>query len=821
MKLSQTVKRDMKLSLKTIRFEFPRFICFFAVLFLLQGLFCSILTLYVNNDRTQLSFLESEYRTESGSLYHLKLMGCNDTQRSILHNIDMDQDEDKRIFTLLGADVTQSTDGSRRQYDLYIRFEEDVEESWEMFRARYRTALAEQGPYSEAPTLLLSYKIEQAAGRAVLILQLTLVVALGALAVWVLHTIMTNHYKFTYGVYMSFGANFWRLFRTSIWEMVWAALFTWVPAIGVANLICWLLFKRSGLGFSVSVGVCLLTLVISLLTVGISVFASIKAVSRKAPVRHLVADDNSNLIRSPRHSASLIGATFPGTIGRLSFRRFGKYSLRLLSTALAFAMLFVGIATLGACYRRMLEADEPLFRVDFALPTYLFPSDEEDGTEDGEEENNSPEDGTDPADPDTPESTDAPETEETEDPKEEIVIDYSQYGYTDAFSQLFREIPHLGTVLKESKLPARGIHSHVRLYEANMKLGAGGVSLRQNGTDWRYQMNVNYQSLDEEIIRAFAYLGYGIEGSLEAVLTEPNTVAVTDSFLGAQRFDWEIGDVIYIATLDGSYDAARLVAQSTMYVTDEDHILLEYLNQCNYRYKAYTVGAILSDLPAERSWSVFFSPAGYKDATGMEPLYECAQIYGKKGITETEEAEMKEWLRKTALLNDTMSVVDLQTRLSLQMDANKNYAGVFMLFAAVLLLVSVTVWVISQILFYYKRRGEFELYLAVGAPLSGIRRLIFQDALLYAGVAAGLFALLAPVVSWLIHRGIGYVTVLIGGDMLPSFELPLAVYFIGMAVTAVAAWISTVIPYFTYRRAGSPLQGAPANTVPQEENAHE
>ena len=583
MKLLDSVKRDVKLTLKTIRFEFPRFICFFVVLFLLQGLFCSILTLYSNNDRTQLDYLESEYRAPNGELYHLKLLGCNETQRAILHNFDMDQEEEKEIFTLLGADITQTTDGLHRQFDLYVRFEGDVEESYQTFRARYSYALSEQGQYVEETTLLLSYELEQAANRAVLILQLTLVVVLGALAVWMLHSIMTNHYKFTYGVYMSFGANFLRLFRTSVWEMIWAALFTWLPAVGVANLICWLLFRNSGLGFAISIGGCLLTLLISLLTVCISVFASIRSVSRKPPVRHLIADDNSNLIRSPRHSASLVDSTFPGSIARLSFVRFRKYVLRLLGMALSFAMLFVGLITLSNCYQRMLDTPRPLYQVDFAVPMYTSSS------TDAESDGNAGDAGED-AVSDTPASSDeaAPDgsdsTSDSGSDSEEV--DYASYGYTDAISEVFAEIPHLGTVLKESTYPARALHSHIRLDESAAKIGAGGVSLSQDGTDWRYQMNVNYQSLDSEIIRSFEFLGYGIEGSLESVLTEPGTVAVTDSFMGSVKFDWEIGDVIYVAKVSGSLSDAQKVEQSMLYVTDEDQILLAYMQQCSYEYTA-------------------------------------------------------------------------------------------------------------------------------------------------------------------------------------------------------------------------------------------
>ncbi len=821
MKLLDTVKRDVKLSLKTIRFEFPRFICFFAVLFLLQGLFCSILTLYSNNDRTQLSYLESEYRAPNGELYHLKLLGCNETQRAILHNIDMDQEEGEEIFTLLGADITQTENGALRQYDLYIRLEGDVEASYRSFRNQYQAAISAEGPYEESQTLLLSYRLEQVANRAVLILQLTLVVVLGALAVWVLHTIMTNHYKFTYGVYMSFGANFLRLFRTSVWEMIWAALFTWLPAVGVANLICWSLFQKSGLDFSVSIAGCLLTLLISLLTVGISVFASIKAVSRKPPVRHLIADDNSNLIRSPRHSTSLVGATFPGGIGRLSFGRFGKYMLRLFATALSFAMLFVALITVGDCYQRMLDTPRPLYQVDFYVPSYLSQSEEDDQNADSSEfEETSGNDQTADSNGDDGESESSSDVGSVEE-EETVFIDYSLYGYTEEMSRIFSEMPYLGTVLKECYYPARGIRSHVRFDESATKFGAGGVSLSSNGVDWRYQINVDYQSLDEEIIASFEYLGYDVEGSLESVLNEPNTIAVTDSFMGAVQFDWEIGDVIYIAKVAEPIRAAVLVEQEMLYVTDADKILLAYLKQCNFEYTEYTIGAIISDMPTEENWSIFFNSDDFEAVTGYAPLYESVEIYAESGITEEEEAEIYEWLRKASLVYDDLSVIDLHARLSRQIDENKNYSGVFTLFAVVLLLVCTIVWLISQILFYYKRRGEFELYLSIGAPLDGIRKLFVQDALLYAGVSAGIFALLALPVSWVIHRVIGYVTIFIGGDMLASFRLPVLAYLIGIAVCALCGFVSTMIPYFTYKKHGSPLHRGPSEPSRQEESVNE
>lgn len=833
MKLSDTIKRDVKLSLKTIRYEFSRYLCFFMVLFLLQGLFCSILTLYANNDRTQLAYLESEYQTESGSLYHLKLLGCNETQRALLHNIDMDQEENEEIFTLLGADVTKTTDGAQRRYDLYIRFEGETEASYEAFVSRYRTALEEEGPYVEGQTLLLSYQLERAGDRAVLILQLTMVVVFGALAVWVLHSIMTNHYKFNYGVYMAFGANFLRLFRTAIWEMVWAALFTWLPAVGLANLFCWLIFRDAQLGFSVSVAGCLLTLLISLLTVGIAVFASIKTVSRKPPVRHLIADDNSNLIHSPRRSKQLIGTTFPGGLGWLSFGRYWKYGLRLLAMTLSFAMFFVGAITLGNCYQRMLDDPRPLYQVNFSVPDssiqYDPSMDKEEENEETQDEDSSSdaiEEGSDGSDlPLTEEApatdgTSADESEEEETPP----VDYASYGYTDEVAKVFAEMPHLGAVYKESYYPARGIRSHVELEQDSVGWGVGGLSVggSRNTEKQRVVMNVNYQAMDEEVIEAFEFLGYGVKGDLYSVLTKENTIAVTEGFLGSSQFDWEIGDTVLVGIPTAeTLEAIRRDEKEMMFVTDELQLLHFYYSAGEYNYYAFTVGAIVSDFPTDANWSIFFSSADYETVTGYAPVYEALEIYAEKGATEEEEEELYEYLRKAQFMYPNMSVTDLNTRDTRQIDENKNYTGVFTLFAAVLLAVSPMVWVFAQILFYHKRRDEFELYLSVGAPLQSIRDLMLQDALRYAGISAGFFLVLAPPVSWLVHRIIGNITVLLGGEMLASFKLPWGAYLIGALVSALCGLISTMIPYILYQKQDSPLRRSGAETSTKEDTVHE
>ncbi len=811
MKLSDAIKRDVILSLKTVRFEFPRFLSFFAVLFLLQSLFCSIFSLYANNDRTQLAYLQDQYRTQGGSVYHLKLLGCTADQRALLHNLDVEQDDDHEVFALLGADMTEAEGGLYRRYDLYIQFQGNVEDSYQLFRARYQAAIEESGNYVEAKTLLLDYEMDRAVNRAILILQLVMVVGFGALAVWVLHTIMTNHYKFTYGVYLSFGANFVRLFRTAIWEMIWAALFTWLPSVIVANLLCWGIFSQTGLDYQVNIPALIVTLFISLFTVGISVFASLKTVSRKPPVQLLRADDNSNLIHSPRRSQQLLGKTFPRDLGWIFMGRYWKYVTRLLAMTLSFAMIFVGGITLADCYDRMIHNPRPLYQVLFDIPDAWVEYDPS-------------------QDKDTPSTneSDTPETEDqegTEEEKEEVPsIDYSSMGYTDAIAKMFADFPNLGVVYKESYYPARGVRSHVLANEKRVSLGAGGISISNQRTPnkQRAMMNVNYQAMDEEVINAFEFLGYRIEGDLSSVLTKENTIAVTDGFLGATQFKWKIGDTIQIG-LPTDETLQKIVAEerAMMFVTDQTHLLQFYYNAGEYEYQTFTIGAIVSDFPTDENWSIFMSPSAYEGITGFPPIYEMLEVYAKKGATEAEEKELYDYLRKAEFVHPNMSVLDLNTRDARQIEANKNYAGIFTLFAWVLLTISPMVWVFSQVLFYYKRRQEFDLYLSIGSTMDAIRKLMLQDAIRYAAISAGLFLLLAPPVSLLVHRIIGFITAFLGGDMLASFKLPWLAYLAGALICAICGFVSTMIPWYTYQKQDSPLRKKAVENSTKEETVHE
>ena len=480
---------------------------------------------------------------------------------------------------------------------------------------------------------------------------------------------------------------------------------------------------------------------------------------------------------------------------------------------LSFAMIFVAGITLADCYDRMIFNIRPLYQVNFIVPDawieYDPSMDQEDPTTDGEE---------------TPETGEAmPETEDSTE-EEAPPIDYASMGYTDEIAKLFAEFPHLGVVYKESYYPARGVRSHVLVNEKQVSLGAGGISVTPAHADQKHRamLNVNYHAMDQEVIDAMKFLGYGIDGDLSSVLKEKNTIAVTEGFLGTTQFNWKVGDTVYIGLPTAeTLEQIKVQEQSMMFVTDQAQLLRFYYNAGEYEYRAFKVGAIISDFPTDENWSIFFAPNAYEQVTGYPPIYETLQIYAEKGATEEQEKELYEYLRKAEFVYPNMSVIDLNTRDARQIEANKNYSGIFSMFAWVLLTISPMIWVFSQILFYYKRRKEFDLYLSIGSTMSAIRKLILQDAIRYALISAGLFLLLAPPVSLVVHKAIGFVTAFLGGDMLASFRLPWLAYLCGAAISALCGFVSTMIPWYTYQKQDSPLHSESKGKSVKEETVHE
>lgn len=763
MSLFEYLRKDLKLSAKTVISEFPRYICFAVVLLFISMLFCTVSTLHYNHQKTQRAYLESRYISDNGEVFHFQLVNLNQDQYLLTRQFEIDQTSNNKIFKIVGGIESTISGTHELRYDVDIRLLGDIDDSYDTFMGRYIEVIDEESTaYTISKTPLLDFELNIVKNTVIFVLLLTIIVAAGAVALWVLHSTMINHYKFTYGIYMSFGATFGRLFLTAMWEQFWIVLATWLPSGLIALLISWLVFRQTGLTFSIYWLGFFWAFLLTLLTVGIAVFISIRAASAKTPSALIVAADNSNYIHSPRVSYDLIGAKFPDTIGRITFRRYRKYIVRLMAGTLAFSMLFVSASTVAYCYERVLTLDEPEISVSFDIPEIYS--------------------------------------------EEEVVTDYSQYGYNSEKSELFSTLPKIKMITKRAYYSASTVCSHVKIDQSIPKLFSGGVYIDGITGNDKCFLNVDYNAIDEEMIESFKLLGYEIEGSLESVLENRKTIAVTEGFLGSVKFDWKVGDKVQIADLPGEEVLSRLYAVSnSLLVADYDKLLSAWLRESVYSYTEYTVGAIISEIPTGENWGIYFSENDYKAVTGFEPTYNELEIYADDDATEEEISYIYRELRDAADYYTNMTVTDLDTATNKTMELNKNYTSIISMIAFVLLTVCPLIWFFSQMLFYQKRRPELELFQALGASGGEIKHYLMGDAVRFSLTGGLLFALLALPVSWLIHRLIGYIMVFAGGTMLASFHLPIVTYIIGIVLNLVCGFASVYFPWQGYEQSISPV----------------
>lgn len=761
MSLLEYLRKDLKLSAKTVVSGFPRYISFAVVILFVSMLFSTVSILNYNHQKTQRAYLESRYLSNNGDVYHFQLLNLTHDQYNILRQFDVEQTDLDEVFKIVGGIESNISGTQEKRFDVDIQLIGDIDESFEAFAGRYTEALSEESQdYTLLKTPLLDYELSVAKNTVIFILMLALVVAAGACALWILHSTMINHYKFTYGIYMTYGATFGRLFLTAFWEQFWIVLVTWIPSSLVSLLIGWLVFKGTGLAFSIYWMAFVWAFLLTLLTVSIAVFVSIRSASAKTPSALIAAADNSNYIHSPRVSNDLIGGTFPGTLGKITYRRYWRYILRLMAGALAFSMLYVAASTVAYCYDRVLTLDKPEITVDFEIPDFY----QEDG---------------------------------------ESVKDYSQYGYNEEKSDLISSLPGIKTIMKRAYYQAMSVGSHVKISSKIPKLFAGGVTVKGsagNG-DSRAYLNVDYNALDEEVIASFDSLGYEVEGSLESVLDGEKTIAVTEGFLGSSKFDWKIGDVVMVADLpeEDIHDRLNAIALGLM-TADQDKLLGAWLREEVFSYTEYTVGAIISEIPTDQNWGIYFSEKDYKAVTGYSATYNGLEIYAESDASEEDISFIYRELRDAADYYTNMTVTDLDAQTHETLELNKNYASIISMIAFVLLTVSPLIWFFSQSLFYQKRRPELELLQAIGASNDSIKRYLIGDGIRFAVTGGLIFALLAPFVSWIVHRLVGYIMIFAGGTMLASFHLPIAAYIIGILLNVICGFASVYTAWLSYKR---------------------
>ena len=478
--------KTLKMSAKNVFSNIGQYACFFAAVFIIEVFFATLTVIAGNNDNTEWDRVRDEYD------YHVVVYGLSETQMLEVENEwenytgQNDVYENIRSFRHYNAYDLTST------YDIYVTLKgstrERANESFDRFY-KHLNELASKGSLHYEKTPLLNFDRNLLSNRIIYIVSMAALTVLSVFLLVILYNIRINHYKFIYGIYMSFGADFKKLFETAFWELFIVAAITFLPAAGVSVLISWIVIHAHGLSFSCSLWMLLPTAVCVLAVLLASVWFPMKIMAIKPPMSLIVAQDNSNLVSSPRRSFNIFGSKFPFTYELFSTWRFRGYNLRLLLSAVIFTSLFICGLYVAEIARVTVAEESPQYRIDLSSTGRRYD------------------------------------------------VDMREDLY---------KLPFVKRVTKSNSVDAVYVGGHLRVRSEYAKPFSNLV-VPHDADGFRVTNDVQYRTIDEDIISEL--MKYRYDGDLSAPLRDSGTVVISDSISNISRFDFKVGDKIEIGVI--------------------------------------------------------------------------------------------------------------------------------------------------------------------------------------------------------------------------------------------------------------------------------
>lgn len=482
-RLYEYLRRNITIAVKGVFYNFNQYAVFFAAVFLIQTLF-GIITAASDND----NILEYKYVSDEYD-YHVALTDLNEAQRLTLVNDTQTVFSDEYIFDIV-REVPRDEEGSyNRKYDIYVSLHDDIYSNYLLFQYRYFEEMAAQNEeglhVSTSP--LMHFDRNLKANRAYYLIFAAVLTVVSVFFMMSLYFVRLNHYSFTYGIYMTYGADFKKMFGTAFWEMTVISVCTFMPSCIVSALIDLIIYKTGGESFSWRITGSLKVLLFSFLITSLSVILPIWVLSRWEPMKNLIAEDNSNLVISPRQSFDLSRVSFPLGYGMRSLWRFRKYQLRQVVTSVLFIALFMSVMYYSDVCRRQLDYELPQFTVSFANSAYKYTDDERDD---------------------------------------------------------LLDIDGITMLSKDRSVQAVDISSHVVFDRSDIRpftqYAVTGGSGKEAATNF-----ISYHACDEDVVQNLGFYSY--KGDLTKVLEDGNYVIVSDSYDNSKKFNIRPGDTIKIA----------------------------------------------------------------------------------------------------------------------------------------------------------------------------------------------------------------------------------------------------------------------------------
>ena len=727
-------------------FNFKQYVSFFAALFIIQTFYGLIAVSNANNNVIEYQHVQDEYD------YHMVLRDLNEDQYLYLENNSAAVFKNDTIFKILRYEQNRNYMTRQNRYDMYLYFVRDKDISCERFYNKYLEPLKSLGREGESfvitETPLLRFEHNEQSNLSSFIFTTLLLLAVSIFLLTALYNIRVNQYKFTYGVYMTFGADFKKLFGTAFWELFVISVVTLIPSILVSTLAVYLIYLPSGFAFHFSLLAVLEVAVFNLVVVLVSVWMPMRVMAVRQPMTLIVTEDNSNLVTSPMRSINLMKGKFPTYYEFCSIWRFRKYSVQLLTTAIVFCALFICGLYYADIDARKLAYPRPQFTVDLTR---------------------------------------------------------TGFAYDDEMSADLYAIPGITEVKAvDNNIEAMEIASHMVTSEENVRPFSNQVIYKSESnpiTDHRVTNEVLYTGLTEEQIRILKK--YEHTGDLKSIFTNPGTVIIGDSISNVPTYRFEVGDTIQIAIKTG---AAELVD-----VNLSGRILLkEQIESYSYEYMTFTVGAVLHDIPSG-SMPIFFNPADYKAVTGRNADTNRLEIYVDPDLTPEQAAEVDGKIRDWGRTLGEVGITNTH-QLSLDtIVADKHQTELYTGIAILILFISPLVWFFSQTLYYFKREKEFNILQSMGACVKDIRHIYLQGGLVMAALSLLVSILLSYAGSYALFYAFNVLAPYFTHEIVRyPFYMPWYAILTAILMSVGCGFFSTYLPFRSYIKSRFTLENGGA-----------
>lgn len=727
-------------------FNFKQYISFFAALFIIQTFYGLIAVSNANNNIIEYQHVQNEYD------YHMVLRDLNEDQYLYLVNNSAAVFKNDTIFKILRYDENRNYMTGQDRYDMYLFFVRDKDISCDRFYNKYLEPLKSLGREGESfvitETPLLRFEYNEQNNLATFIFTTLLLLAVSIFLLTALYNIRVNQYKFTYGVYMTFGADFKKLFGTAFWELFVISVVTLVPAVLVSTLAVYLIYLPSGFTFHFSLLAFLEVALFNLAVVLVSVWMPMRVMAIRQPMTLIVTEDNSNLVTSPMRSINLMKGKFPTYYEFCSIWRFRKYSVQLLTTAIVFCALFICGLYYADIDARKLEYPRPQFTVDLSKTGFAY--------------------------------------------DEEMSADlYAIPGITE-----------VKTV--DNNIEAMEIASHMITSKDNVRPFSNQVIYKSESnpiTNHRVTNEVLYTGLSEEQIRILEKYEY--EGDLRSIFANPSTVIIGDSISNVPTYRFEVGDTIQIAIKTGASELVDVNLSGRV-------LLKEQIESYSYEYRTFTVGAVLHDIPSG-SMPIFFTPQDYKTVTGRNADTNRLEIYVDPTLTPEQAAEVDEKVRDWGRTLGEVGVYNTH-QLSLDtIVADKHQTELYTCIAILILFISPLVWFFSQTLYYFKREKEFNILQSMGACVKDIRHIYLQGGFVMAALSLLVSVLLSYVGSYALFYAFNVLAPYFTHEIVRyPFYMPWYAILTAILMSVGCGFFSTYLPFRSYIKSRFTLENGGA-----------